>query len=142
MPQPVAEEVARAYGECVGQLRELHGGPGVCVSVCVSECVSECCLGARPHPCLFSQRTTWSGLPLPKLVDVEWRLDFVARSSSADLAHQPQYLVKLTTACSGVTPCTRDLWMEGGLTVYVPQGTSTTEAVQHCVLPQGVLHGT
>jgi hypothetical protein len=116
------DEVAQAYGACVAQLRELHGGPGAytrdgllaaCLFVCVvlmycGAWYSRACVMVVVRVCIAC---VWcwgvdvcaltSGLPLPRLVDVEWRLDYVARSSSADLAHQPQYLVKLTTACSG-----------------------------------------
>ena len=51
--------------------------------------------------CLSCVTSRCTGLLLPKLVDVEWKLDYIARSSSAELTHQPQYLVRLTTAASG-----------------------------------------
>jgi hypothetical protein len=42
---------------------------------------------------------------LPRLVDVEWRLDYVARSSKPEQANHPVYLVKLTTAAAGDPSC-------------------------------------
>lgn len=42
-----------------------------------------------------------TGLPVPHLVDVDWRLDYVVKSSVAGAVNQPLYIVKLTTTNTG-----------------------------------------
>lgn len=42
-----------------------------------------------------------AGTPIPSLVDVDWRLDYVVKSSKSGPVNQALYVVKLTTAAPG-----------------------------------------
>lgn len=84
-----ASGVARSYGTRISALRELHSGPGLRLHVTVA------CLVMKAHVALCA------GLLVPQLVDVDWRLDYVVKSSKEGSVNQPMYIVKVTTTCTG-----------------------------------------
>jgi hypothetical protein len=42
-----------------------------------------------------------TGVLLPRLLDVDWKLEYVVKSSAVGAVNQPTYTVKLTTASQG-----------------------------------------